>query len=1375
MFKNIRLFELLLILALNLPHSLLSQNSRLYMTNHGLSSSRVNSVYEDKDGIIWVGGENGLARIIGNHIQNFNHSEDNSTSLSNNSITDIFMDSKKKLWIGTMNGLNTFESNTNCFELVSLSHPEKSNNGFTITCITDCNKYNCLFISTSGHGIFVVNPTNNQVDSVKSQKLNQLTGSLFIDKVLVDVQNRLWVSTANSGIRVIDLKRMKRVELEMDNETAKAFSNDYISCLEIDGKTKNVLIGSSSRGLYIFDFSRQILRKINDPFLSKLNLQSILVKKDGTILIGTESNGVWQLYRNTEKIGRIFTQNSAIADINNSKVHAIIEDKSGNIWLGLYQKGLLIIPNDNSGFEYYKFSKSNSFANTASVSGFARINNQDLFIATDGAGIFRTKGLNLNESSENNEGLTSQSIICMKSDRNGNVWAGSYGEGLFFSEGGAFFKPEFTKYLSNNKVMCLEYDSLRNYLYVGTNGGFFDIIDITSKQLIQVNAEADKFVRALHLDKYGRLWIGTIAGTHCFDVDHRRIVTENICINNLFSSKCFEENDNKLYISSSIGLVEYDMAKNAYRIINLEKNNKNKFSGIMSLAYVNDGSLWFTTPQYLSRLNLKTGHIRTFSSFDGFLIGEFRFGSVYKDPSGMLYFGGDNGVVKVNPKMFNKQNKLIQPVYFTELNINNNLIDFKSHLKSSNVLDSSLYNSGRLKLKYKDNSFTIGFSSLEYASPDIVNYSYRLTGFDKNWHYTDASFPKATYTSLPPGKYLFEVKGFYDEESNDVAYRSLKIIILNPWYSSWIARILYFLLIIAILYLSYLFYQNKQKQRRILEASQYNEQAKEDKLKLFTGIAHEFKTPLTLIINPLKKLMNEVTDEGTSELYDLMYRNSLRIFKTINQLLDIRRLDSRQLILHFEKRDLISVIKSIMSSFKNLTMVKQVSFMLETDNCEQLDIWIDSNNFDKIIYNILSNAFKFVPTGGKISIRVSCKNNYGEINNSQVNEFVEIKIFNNGPNIDDVDLNRIFEPFYQGKSSYEGTGIGLHLTHELVLLHHGSIEVNNINKEGVEFIVRIPLGYTHLKAEELVYEKTNADFEQIIENNSDFDSNEDLVNTIPDPVSKSGKKPSKNKNTILIADDDEELCNYLKKELSEYNIIISNSGNEAWDRLLITRPDVVITDLIMPDGSGQDLCKRIKSNPETEYIPVIILTSESSESTQIESMQINADRFLTKPFNTLILKEAIEQALRVRERIKNRVQRTEMGFNYDLVSINSADDKLVKKATEYIKSRIEDSSLSIEDLSKHVGISRVHLNRKLKDILGVSPSNLVKTIRLKQAAYLLVNNDVNISEVAYKVGFSSPSYFTFSFHEFFGMSPKEFILYYSENADDENLQKLLEF
>jgi signal transduction histidine kinase/DNA-binding response OmpR family regulator len=601
------------------------------------------------------------------------------------------------------------------------------------------------------------------------------------------------------------------------------------------------------------------------------------------------------------------------------------------------------------------------------------------------------------------------------------------------------------------------------------------------------------------------------------------------------------------------------------------------------------------------------------------------------------------------------------------------------------------------------------------------------------------------------------------------------VIISNPWYSSILARIMYFILILVILYFTYTFYLNKQEQRRILEMAQYNEQVKEDKLRLFTSIAHEIRTPLTLVVSPLKKLMNSVTDLETTEMYNLMYRNSMRILKTINQLLDIRKLDNRQLTLHFEEYDLIGVIKGIMLSFKNLATVKQISFTMESSESTYLNVWIDGNNFDKIIYNILSNAFKFTGISGKILIRINEVVNHGEIKDPLVSEFAEIKIFNTGSPIDENDLNHIFERFYQGNTPHDasGTGIGLHLTHELVLLHHGNIEAHNIGNEGVEFTVRIPLGNVHLTDTELTPHVHDKDSEHKDDLDNDTISDKDFIDSTSFEQESEEKEP-KNKNTILIVDDDEDFCRFLKKELIDYNIIISNSGNKAWKQLLSFHPDVVVTDYRMPDGNGLELCQRIKSNPETDSIPVIILTSEASEKLQMQSMELHADRFLTKPFNILMLKGAIGQAIRVREKIKNKIHRTDMGYNYDTIAIDSADDKLVKKVIEYIKEHLEDSDMSVEELSKDVGFSRVHLNRKLKEILGMSPSSLIKSIRLKQAAYLLVNNKVNVSEVAYKVGFSSHSYFSYNFHDFFGMSPKEFIIYYSENSDEENIRKLLE-
>jgi len=1343
------------------------------MTDQGLSSSRISSVYQDREGFIWVGGENGLDRLIGDHIQNFLHQEDNTYTITNNDIASIFMDSNDKIWVGTGKGLNRYNSKKNEFEFIQLSDLEIPDRRFSISSIIGYIQKDRILVSTNGHGVYVVDSKTGKLDSPLSTRLTNYLGTLFIVRMIIDNRGWLWAFTYHNGFCVIDLKTMKRVTLQMDEAIRNDLSFDLLSCIEMDKHTGNILIGSSSKGLYIFDAEKKCIRKPNDPKLLTMNVQSLLVKKDGTILVGSENRGVWVLNRGTETIESYTVHNNNIIDLEHSKVHALLEDNVGNLWMGLYQKGLFIVPKSISGFEYHVMSKDKSGANSACVSAFTEDNNGTLWIATDGGGIFQAIGNNLINQHEYNEGLTCHSMICLVADKSGTVWAGSYGKGLFCSKGGAFTQPEPVNQLSNKRVMCLEYDVVRNYLYVGTNGGCFDIIDLTAGTLRHVDARINRWIRTLHLDGTGRLWVGTSEGTFYYDVDRGRVLNVDIGIGSYFPINCFEEVDNKLYIGTSSGMIEYDMKKNKHVLVDLGKNLES--NNIMSMAFGDDQSLWFTTPKNLTRLNLKTKYIRTYTTFDGFHIGEFRYGSVFKDKSGFLLFGGDNGVIKVDPRQVNKQQYHIQPIFFTELNINNKFIDYNNNTKSGNVLDASLSKAKSLKLSYKNNSFTLYFSAQEYANPQKVNYSYRLTGYDNNWHYTDASNAKATYASLPPGRYTLEVKGYFNEESNDVTNRSIQVIISNPWYTSILARILYIILIIVILYFFYTYYLNKQEQRRILEMAQYNEQVKEDKLRLFTNIAHEIRTPLTLIVSPLKKLMGSVSNNETSEMYNIMHRNSMRILKTINQLLDIRKLDDRQLHLHFEEFDLIGDIKGIMLSFKNLATVKQISFTMETSESDHLNVWIDGNNFDKIIYNILSNAFKFTSISGKILIRINGVINHGEIKDPIVSEYAEIKIFNTGTPIDENDLNHIFERFYQGNTSHDtsGTGIGLHLTHELVLLHHGSIEAHNSGNEGVEFTVRIPLGNAHLSDNELVPRIHDKDSEHSEELEYDAITDKDFIDTTSFLQETEEKEP-KNKYTILIVDDDEDFCHFLKKELVDYTIIISNSGNKAWKQLLSVHPDVVVTDYLMPDGNGLELCQRIKSSPETDSIPVIILTSEGSENIQMQSMQLHADRFLTKPFNILLLKGAIGQAIRVREKIKNKIHRTDMGFNYDAITIDSADDKLVKKVIDYINEHLEDSDMSVEELSKEVGFSRVHLNRKLKEILGMSPSNLIKSIRLKQAAYLLVNNKINISEVAYKVGFSSHSYFSYNFHDFFGMSPKEFIIYYTENADEDSIRKLLE-
>jgi signal transduction histidine kinase/ligand-binding sensor domain-containing protein/DNA-binding response OmpR family regulator len=1350
-----------------------AQNSKLYMVEHGLSSSRIRTLYEDKDGFIWVAGENGLDRLIGDHIQKFLNQSDNPLSISNNDITDVFMDSKGSFWIGTGKGLNRYLAEKNEFERITLDETERSERGFSISSIVESPLSGKLFVSTSGHGLYVLNKNDASVDREQSSTLNRLIGNKYIGDLLIDNRKWLWFLTSDFGLWVIDLRTMKRIHPFEDAEMNNFIGVDKISCLKFDHKTSNVLIGSSSNGLLIYDASKGILRKPQTPNLQHINIQSLLVKKDGTILIGSENRGVWIFDRNTENVQSLVVANNNQVDLIHSKVHALLEDNVGNLWIGLYQKGLFLVPKSNSGFEYHVVTKDQSGKNCACVSAFTIDLTGNLWISTDGGGVFQAPGRNWDLLHEKGEGLTCNSMMDMAVDMQGTMWTGSYGHGLFCQQGGVFTQPDFVSQLTDNKVMCLEYDALRNFLYVGTNGGGLDIVDLSAKKIRHVHAPINKWIRTIHVDRTGRLWIGTAEGTTYYDVDRGSVLNADIGIATYHPSNCFEEIGNMLYIGTNGGLIEYDMRKNKNTVIDLGTSLGSK--NIMSMTFGKDQSLWFTTPKNLSRLNLKTKHIRTYSSFDGFLIGEFRYGSVLKDTSGYLLFGGDNGIIQVDPIQVNRQQYQMRPIFFTALNVNNNFVDYNGESKNRNRLDASLLEAKKLNLKYKENSFSLYFSAQEYASPQKVNYSYRLTGYENLWHHTDASNALATYASLPAGRYTFEVKGYFNEESNNFTTRSIRITISHPWYNSILARFFYFVLLFVLLYFTSLFYKNKQVQRRKLVMAQYNEQVKEDKLRLFTSIAHEIRTPLTLIVSPLKKLMNTVGDNETSEMYSLMYRNSMKILKTINQLLDVRKLDNGQLKLHFEEVDLIGLIKGIMLSFKNMATVKQISFTMESRESDYLNTWLDIAHFDKIVYNILSNAFKFTPIAGKILIRIHCINNPNKVQYPTMSELAEIRIFNTGSSIDEEDLIHIFERFYQGHktSEYSGSGIGLHLTHELVLLHHGQIEAHNVAEDGVEFIVRIPLGNAHLSESELIPQKTDQESLQSDDNDMEIAPEKDYIESISAEDETDEKEPH-SKHTILVVDDDEDFCHYLKKELVDYNILTSNSGNQAWKQLLSVHPDVVVTDYMMPDGDGLELCQRIKNNPETDSTPVIILTSEHSEVLQMQSMQLHADRFLTKPFNILLLKGAIGQALRVREKIRNKVHRTEMGYNYNSVAMDSADNKLVKKVIEYIKEHLEDSDMSVEELSREVGFSRVHLNRKLKEILGLSPSNLIKSIRLKQAAFLLVNNKVNISEVAYKVGFSSHSYFSYNFHDFFGMSPKEFVIYYTENPDEESIRKLLE-
>ena len=661
------------------------------------------------------------------------------------------------------------------------------------------------------------------------------------------------------------------------------------------------------------------------------------------------------------------------------------------------------------------------------------------------------------------------------------------------------------------------------------------------------------------------------------------------------------------------------------------------------------------------------------------------------------------------------------------------------------------------------------FSLPELDVPQNVSYKYILEGFDAKWHKPIPGTHTAIYSNVPSGKYILKIKTCNKENHAVFSYAEIGMEVTQVWYASIWAQMIYFIFGI----LTIIAARDYRRRKTELKAKREESEIKEMKLEMFTNIFHEIRTPLTLVMTPLKKMRENERDPEQKDLYNLMYRNSLRILRMVNQLMDIRKIDNGQMKLYFIETDIVYFIKDIMQSFQNLAESRNIDFQLDSSQ-ESMRLWIDHDNFDKILFNILSNAFKYTADKGTVKISISdAILNVGDMPQN-IRKYIEFTIENSGEPIEEKHLDKIFDRFYQAgmKDARIGSGVGLNLAKMLVDLHHGTISVQN-TQSGVAFKIRIPVGCTHLTEDEMTNPDTNKD---LYARNSEpymveHASNEDVTHEIIGGEQETPKSP--NRKTIMLVDDDSEMRAYLKLELQNiYNVEACANGKEAWTKISNIIPDAVITDLVMDKMDGAELCGKIKKHPGTNHIPVILLTSATDEQSQHRCIESGADRFFTKPVSLETLKSAVASAIATREMIRNKYGRN-IDYGYDSIKINSPDNILTSKVISIIRDNIENPDFSVEELSREIGMSRVHLNRKLKENMNISPSNLIKSIRLNKAAYLLINNKVNISEVAYKVGFSTHSYFSNSFHDYFGMTPKEFMSQYANCTDEETLKRLL--
>lgn len=698
-----------------------------------------------------------------------------------------------------------------------------------------------------------------------------------------------------------------------------------------------------------------------------------------------------------------------------------------------------------------------------------------------------------------------------------------------------------------------------------------------------------------------------------------------------------------------------------------------------------------------------------------------------------MLFGGLGGVTWFKPQDI-KERDWRAEVKLTGFWVNGEPVTPATMSGLWHVVDTTVIAADRFVLASSDNSFALQLSTLTYENPEHIVYRYRINR--EEWVRMQPGVNEITFSHMQPGNYDFCVVA--EQNGIDTPERCFTVVIHAPWYRTPLAYIVYLLVIAAVLWRYLRFRRRKEQDRLRLQEHIHAEEMADAKLKFFMNISHEIRTPMTLIVAPLLSLIKQDDDSHRRSIYETIRRNAERILGLINQMMDLRKIDKGQMQMHMCETELISFIGDIHMLFDQQAKAKTIRFTYEHDT-QMLPVWIDRQNFDKVIVNLLSNAFKFTPTGGQIAMSVTHDDRQ-----------VHIAIKDTGEGIPEDKLDRIFDRFYQTPSMANdrktGTGIGLDLTRSLVELHHGTIVAHN-NKDGAgcEFVVTIPLGNQHLKPEEIITEKQDVSHavslidEEVV-------SHPDVVGELP----KVGRR-----QRIVIVEDDTEIRDYLAAELSsDYDVSMADNGRAGLSEVLKLMPDLVISDIMMPEMDGNELCSKIKGNPATNHIPVILLTAKSRDEDQLEGLEMGADAYVMKPFNLDILRRTIVNLIHTHQMLRLKYGRNDqLEEQVDQVKMKSPDDQLLERVMKVINKNISNSDLSVDGIAEEVGISRVHLHRKMKELTGQTPHDFIRNIRLKQAAKLLSSQNMNITEVMYACGFNNAASFSTIFKKFYGMSP----------------------
>ncbi|WP_031453605.1 hybrid sensor histidine kinase/response regulator [Flavobacterium chungangense] len=1325
-----------------------SQNIKFthYNDNNGLSHNSVRHIVQDKKGFLWFGTFFGLNRFDGYQFKTYMSSSPGNNKLYNDDITALELDeASNHLWIGTRKGLTLFKMDTHVFVtfLPKKNDPNSLPEGEIRSVYVD--KFKRVWVGTKNQGLYMFFLNENRFEKIP------IKGFDYVKEIFEDKKGNIWVGSYDKGSVAKITLDSKGTIVKMNNYTLSVpystEKNPYINFIYEDAKA-DIFVGTR-KGLYKLDKKKNEFVNLyieNKEIRGNLGPYFLSVAKapDGKYWVGTLGGllvcnqlediqkGIYKWYYS------VLSDDTSIVD---NLISALYFDRAGVLWIGT-EDGLDKFDPYENQFTLNK-DISRYIGNQAPrIRGFSKTYDGKVIVVTSHNGLFISNG----------KGFTP-------------LYNKSIDISSIYSEDGKIFycglwdgRMMVYNYSTNSsKEINLGFDTSPIFAFnkIGNQslmvGSFGEGAVILNTQTLEVQASKGKLlpgfqINAIEKDAQNNVWFATETGVVKYNPLSGKIETykslskkENGLPNEDNVSDIMIDKKGKIWASTRFGLCLYNSKKNTFATI---KNFK-EISGTWITDMLSDanGNLWLNiNNNSIAWVKSDLKEINIYHVNSGNRLDVFSSSGFFNFNNSTIFLGGKNGVISFSPQTMKRNNWSPEPV-ITEFKIQNEEIFPEMEINGDIPLSKELNYGKKVELNYKNRNFSLQFSTPSFANEKLNKFQYMLEGFDKHWITANSNSRTVQYTNLFPGKYVFKIKSSNSDGhwSKVVSYQ---IKILPPFWLTPISFLLLFLLLISIFYFIRREIKNRIRLKQELLTEKVNREhdvkLNNEKLRFFTNISHELRTPLTLILGPAKQLLDEssnATDYEKSR-YNLIYQNASRLLNLVNQVLDFRKAQSGELKLKVSKTDILTYSKNIFDSFKEMAYNKKIKLNFIAEN-EDITGWVDNDKYDKILYNLLSNALKFTNKYGNVDLFIRLKSSNEEI--------LILEVIDDGIGIPLKSQEKIFKRFYQAtnsKAHNTGSGIGLSLVKSLVAIHKGTITVESALGKGSTFRVEIPIDRISYESKEV--------FEYALKNDN-------LSMLIPEKSVKKTIQNTELKQKILVIDDNIELRKYLVDYLSDYyKVYDAENGEEGLKICRQIKPILCVADVMMPVMDGLEFCRELKSDEFISHIPVVLLTALAENVDKVKGYDMGADGYLVKPFEPLLLKTVIENIIKSRLELKVKFS-GEVESKVSLLTHSPIDEEFMEKITSLINSNLSELDLSTEFLCDKLGVSSSKLYRKIKELTDLAPNEFIRTIRLKKSAELLKTKKYNVSEVTNMVGFNDPLYFSRCFKKQFGFPPSKLI------------------